>query len=83
MNDKFFDELINGEPLLCSTIQMSIIESLLKISPISTTEKEEIYMNLDSYSEEEANDLIYYLKQDVVITDPKDQWQKMFKENNY
>ena len=73
MNDKFFDELINGEPLLCSTIQMSIIESLLKISPISTTEKEEIYMNLDSYSEEEANDLIYYLKQDVVITDPKDQ----------
>ena len=60
-----------------------IIESLLKISPISTTEKEEIYMNLNSYSEEEANDLIYYLKQDVVITDPKDQWQKMFKENNY
>ena len=83
MNDEFFDELINGEPLLCSTIQMSIIESLLRISPISTGEKKEILINLDSYSEEEANDLIYSLKQDVVLTDPKDQWEKMFKENNY
>jgi hypothetical protein len=35
-------------------------------------------MNLDSYSEEEADELIYSLKQDVVATDPRDQWKKMF-----
>ena len=78
MDDKFFDELINGEPLLCSTVQMGIIESLLKISPLPTEQKEEIYMNLDSYSEEEADELIYSLKQDVVATDPRDQWKRMF-----
>jgi hypothetical protein len=78
MDDKFFDELINGEPLLCSTVQMGIIESLLRISPLPTHQKEEIYTNLDSYSEEEADELIYSLKQDVVETDPRDQWKKMF-----
>ena len=78
MNEEWFDELTNGEPLLCSAVQMGIIESLLRISPLPTEQKEEIYMNLDSYSEEEANDLIYSLKQDVVATDPRDQWKRMF-----
>ena len=39
MNEEWFDELTNGEPLLCSSIQMGVIESLLKISPISEPEK--------------------------------------------
>ena len=78
MNEDWFDELTNGEPLLCSTIQMSIIESLLRISPISEDEKTEIYQNLNYYSEEEANEIISLLKKDVIAIDPKDQWKKMF-----
>ena len=78
MNEEWFDELTNGEPLLCSTIQMGVIESLLRISPISEEEKSIIFSELEHYSEEEANDIISSLKKDVIITDPKDQWKKMF-----
>ena len=78
MNEEWFDELTNGEPLLCSAIQMSIIESLLRISPISDIEKRVIYSELNDYSEEEANDIIRLLKKDVVLTDPREQWKKMF-----
>ena len=78
MDDKFFNELINGEPLLCSCVQMGIIESLLRISPISEEEKGKIYNDLEFYSEEEANEIISLLKKDSIITDPKDQWKKMF-----
>ena len=78
MNEEWFDELTNGEPLLCSSIQMGIIESLLRISPISNEEKKVIYSELNDYSEEEANDIIRLLKKDVVLTDPRDQWKKMF-----
>ena len=78
MNEEWFDELTNGEPLLCSTIQMGIIESLLRISPISEGEKSKIYRELESYSEEEANKIISLLKKDVIATDPTEQWKKMF-----
>jgi len=78
MNEEWFDELTNGEPLLCSTIQMGIIESLLRISPISEGEKSKIYRELESYSEEEANKIISLLKKDVISTDPTEQWKKMF-----
>ena len=60
MKDDFFDELTDGEPLLCSLIQMSIIESLLKISPLSEIEKSEIYKDIETYSEEEAEKIIKY-----------------------
>jgi len=78
MNEEWFDELTNGEPLLCSFIQMSIIESLLRVSPISDGEKREIYSELEHYSEEEANKVISFLQKDIVSTDPRDQWKKMF-----
>ena len=78
MNEEWFDELTNGEPLLCSTIQMGIIESLLRISPISEEEKSKIYNELEFYSEEEAEKIISLLKKDVITIDPKDQWKKMF-----
>ena len=78
MDDKFFNELINGEPLLCSTIQMGMIESLLRISPISEGEKGKIYNELEFYSEEEAEKIISLLKKDVIATDPRDQFKKMF-----
>ena len=78
MNEDWFDELTNGEPLLSSSIQMGIIESLLRISPISNEDKKVIYSELNDYSEEEANDIIRLLKKDVVLTDPIDQWKKMF-----
>mgnify|MGYP001479179847 FL=1 len=78
MNEEWFDELTNGEPLLCSSIQMGIIESLLRISPISESEKSEILSELHLYSEDEASSVIIKLKEDVVETDVRKQWKKMF-----
>jgi len=57
---------------------MGIIESLLRISPISEDEKGKIYKELEFYSEEEAEKIISLLKKDVITIDPKDQWKKMF-----
>ena len=78
MNEEWFDELTNGEPLLCSSIQMGVIESLLRISPISEPEKSEILSELNTYSEDEALSIIRTLKEDVVETDVRKQWKKMF-----
>mgnify|MGYP003147867477 CR=1 FL=1 len=78
MNDDWFDELTNGEPLLCSTIQMGIIEQLLKVSPISDNQKSEIMSDLDNYSDIEANRVIIMLQEDVVETDVRKQWKRMF-----
>jgi len=78
MNDDWFDELTNGEPLLCSTIQMGIIEQLLKVSPISDNQKLEIMSDLDNYSDIEANRVIIMLQEDVVETDVRKQWKRMF-----
>ena len=78
MNEEWFNELTNGEPLLCSSIQMGVIESLLKISPISEPEKYEILSELNTYSEDEASSVIRMLKEDVVETDVRKQWKKMF-----
>ena len=78
MNEEWFDELTNGEPLLCSSIQMGVIESLLRISPISESEKSEILSELNTYSEDEASSVIRMLKEDVVETDVRKQWKRMF-----
>jgi hypothetical protein len=78
MNEEWFKELTNGEPLLCSSIQMGVIESLLRISPISESEKSEILSELNTYSEDEASSIIRTLKEDVVETDVRKQWKKMF-----
>ena len=78
MNEEWFNELTNGEPLLCSSIQMGVIESLLRISPISESEKSEILSELNTYSEDEASSIIRILKEDVIETDVRKQWKKMF-----
>ena len=78
MNEEWFDELTNGEPLLCSSIQMGVIGSLLRISPISEPEKSEILSELNTYSEDEASSVIRMLKEDVVETDVRKQWKRMF-----
>jgi hypothetical protein len=81
MNEDWFDELTNGKPLLCTNMQISMIESLLKISPISETQKDLIYRNLEHMSELEAEELIIELRKDCIETDVRKQWEQMFNEN--
>lgn len=81
MNEDWFDELTNGKPLLCTNMQISMIESLLRISPISETQKGLIYRNLEHMSELEAEELIIELRKDCIETDVRKQWEQMFNEN--
>jgi|TARA_B100001939_G_C16649170_1_gene491021 hypothetical protein len=81
MNEDWFDELTNGKPLLCTNMQISMIESLLRISPISETQKDLIYRNLEHMSELEAEELIIELRKDCIETDVRKQWEQMFNEN--
>ena len=81
MNEDWFDELTNGKPLLCAVMQMSMIEGLLRISPISETQKDLIYRNLENMSELEAEELIIELRKDCIETDVRKQWEQMFNEN--
>lgn len=81
MNEDWFDELTNGKPLLCTNMQISMIESLLRISPISETQKDLIYRNLEHISELEAEELIIELRKDCIETDVRKQWEQMFNEN--
>ena len=81
MNEDWFDELTNGKPLLCTNMQISMIESLLRISPISETQKDLIYRNLEHMSELEAEELIIELRKDCIETDVRKQWEQMFNQN--
>lgn len=81
MNEDWFDELTNGKPLLCTNMQISMIESLLRISPITETQKDLIYRNLEHMSELEAEELIIELRKDCIETDVRKQWEQMFNEN--
>ena len=81
MNEDWFDELTNGKPLLCTNMQISMIESLLRISPISETQKDLIYRNLEHMYELEAEELIIELRKDCIETDVRKQWEQMFNEN--
>jgi|TARA_R100000995_G_scaffold41833_1_gene19506 hypothetical protein len=83
MNEDWFDELTNGKPLLCTNMQASMIESLLRISPITETQKGLIYRDLENMnmSELEAEELIIELRKDCIETDVRKQWEQMFNEN--
>jgi inorganic pyrophosphatase/exopolyphosphatase len=83
MNEDWFDKLTDGAPLLCSTIQLSIIDGLLRVSPISDNDKNNIYKEVSEYSEVEANKLITKLKENAIETDTREQWKRIFRDRDF
>lgn len=69
-------DAVTSEPNKATTVQISIIESLLIRAAIDQKEKDEIYLYLDMFSEEEAYQTIKYLEEKAIETDPAKQYKK-------
>jgi len=61
---------------LCSAWQISIIESLLPLAALDQNEKDVLGHNIESYTEQEAKEIINYLKDNKVENEPRKQWVK-------
>ena len=75
--DEWFEAVINGEPTEAELWQIGYIENLLPYTSLNTTEKEEIFNNLSTLTEIEAEELIPHLKENEIKSDPKDQYEQM------
>ena len=60
----------------CTLHQISMIESLMKTSSSAIQYK---YIELDKLTYQEANDIIYILKENDNPIDPREQFNRMFK----
>ena len=75
--DEWFEGVVDGEPTEAELWQIGYIENLLPHTSLSTKEKEEIFNNLSTLTEIEAEELMPYLKENEIKTDPKDQYEQM------
>ena len=81
--DEWFDEVVDGEPTEAEFWQIGYIDNLLPHTTLSEQEKTEIFNNLSTLTEIEAEELIPYLKENEIKTDPKDQYEQMRKNGMF
>ena len=81
--DEWFDEVVDGEPTEAEFWQIGYIDNLLPHTTLSEQEKTEIFNNLSTLTEIEAEELIPYLKENEIKTDPKDQYEQMRKNGAF
>jgi len=73
----WMDEILDGKPLEAEMWKIGYIESLLPYTALESKEKEEIFNNLSTLTDIEADELIPYLKENEIKKDPKDQYEQM------
>tara|TARA_Y100001938_G_C7987346_1_gene377611 strand:- start:674 stop:934 length:261 start_codon:yes stop_codon:yes gene_type:complete len=73
----WMDEVLDGKPLEAEMWKVGYIESLLPYTSISAREQQEIFNNLSTLTDIEADELIPYLKENEIKRDPKDQYEQM------
>ena len=81
--DEWFDEVVDGEPTEAEFWQIGYIDNLLPHTTLSEQEKTEIFNKLSTLTEIEAEELIPYLKENEIKTDPKDQYEQMRKNGAF
>lgn len=75
----WIDEVLDGKPLEAEWWKVGYIENLLPYTSISPREQQEIFNNLSTLTDLEADELIPYLKENEIKRDPKDQYEQMRK----
>ena len=73
----WIDEVLDGKPLEAEMWKVGYIENLLPYTSISSREQEQIFSNLSTLTDIEADELIPYLKENEIKRDPKDQYEEM------
>tara|TARA_R100001463_G_scaffold56773_2_gene108914 strand:- start:4761 stop:5024 length:264 start_codon:yes stop_codon:yes gene_type:complete len=85
MNDNWFDEVVDGKPKQAEYWQIDYIDNLLPRTPLPMEEQQEIIDRIynKEFSEIEAEEIIIYLKQNEIKSDPKDQYQQFVKNGMF
>jgi|TARA_R100001463_G_scaffold9308_6_gene27867 hypothetical protein len=85
MNDDWFDEVVDGKPKLAEYWQIDFIDDLLRRTPLSMSQQQEISSRIydKDFSEIEAEELIIYLKENEIKRDPKDQYKQFVKNGMF
>ncbi len=80
MNEDWLDNLLDGEPSGITNTQWLIIESKIQYTTLTSTTKEDILKRINDLTELEAEEIITIINENKYETDPKKQWEKMFKD---
>ena len=83
MNDDWLDEVLDGKPSEITLFQMATIETRLHRSAIPLEEQQEIFNKLPTYTELEAEEVILYILENQVPSDPKDQYKQMVRNGMF
>jgi len=79
----WMDEVLDGIPKEAELWKIGYIENLLPYTGLNAKEKEKIFNNLSTLTDIEADELILYLKENEIKTDPKDQYEQMRKNGMF
>lgn len=80
MDLDWIDDILAEEPI--SNSQIAIVEGLLSSVPYEPNEIKDIERGLIYLTYKEAYELIIKLKKDYIPKDPREQFNKMFKNGN-
>lgn len=85
MANDWFDEVVDGEPLIAEYWQVDYIDNLLPRTSITLEDQELISNRIfqKSFTQLEAEQIIIYLKENEVYSDPRDQYKKMCKSGMF
>ena len=85
MANDWFDEVVDGEPLNAEYWQIDYIDNLLPRTSLTLPYQEEILYKIyqKDFSQLEAEEIIIYLKENEVYSDPRDQYKKMYKSGMF
>ena len=83
MNDDWLDEVLDGKPSEITLFQMATIETRLHRSALPLDEQQEILNKLPTYTELEAEEIILYILENQVPSDPKDQYKQMVRNGMF
>ncbi len=83
MNDDLLDYLLDGKPCEITLFQMATIETRIHRSALPLDEQQEILNKLPTYTELEAEEVILYILENQVPSDPKDQYKQMVRNGMF
>ena len=85
MNDDWIDEVVDGKPKQAEYWQIDYIDNLLPRTSLTLPYQEEILYKIyhKDFSQLEAEEIIIYLKENEVYSDPRDQYKKMYKSGMF
>lgn len=85
MNDDWIDEVVDGKPKQAEYWQIDYIDNLLPRTSLTLPYQEEILYKIyqKDFSQLEADEIIIYLKENEVYSDPRDQYKQMHKSGMF